>query len=106
MWERPWSLEEIRKGSQSWSLASDAGVSGAAGVGPEPGAGGVRGPPLGPGGAVCGAVLPPAGQSGGRGSGCRLGEGAGVAALGAPPGGTRGGQLRSGPGGRQSRRLV
>lgn len=28
VWERPWSLEEIRKGSQSWSLASDAGVSG------------------------------------------------------------------------------
>ncbi|XP_061856842.1 WASH complex subunit 2A isoform X2 [Colius striatus] len=25
-WERPWSLEEIRKGSQSWSLASDAGL--------------------------------------------------------------------------------
>ncbi|XP_026707342.1 WASH complex subunit 2C isoform X6 [Athene cunicularia] len=26
LWERPWSLEEIRKGSQSWSLASDAGL--------------------------------------------------------------------------------
>ncbi|KAM6130556.1 WASH complex subunit 2-like isoform 3-T4 [Phoenicopterus ruber ruber] len=26
VWERPWSLEEIRKGSQSWSLASDAGL--------------------------------------------------------------------------------
>lgn len=45
VWERPWSLDEIRKGSQSWSLASDAGVSGAAGTGPEPGTGGVRGPP-------------------------------------------------------------
>lgn len=44
LWERPWSLDEIRKGSQSWSLASDAGVSGAAGPGPEPGAWGrVRG---------------------------------------------------------------
>lgn len=39
VWERPWSLEEIRKGSQSWSLASDAGVSGAAGT--ERGTGGV-----------------------------------------------------------------
>lgn len=56
VWERPWSLEEIRKGSQSWSLASDAGVSGAAGVGPEPGTGGVRGPPLGPGGRVRGGA--------------------------------------------------
>uniref|UniRef100_A0A8C2U9T1 WASH complex subunit 2C n=1 Tax=Coturnix japonica TaxID=93934 RepID=A0A8C2U9T1_COTJA len=26
VWERPWSLEEIRKDSQSWSLASDAGL--------------------------------------------------------------------------------
>ncbi|XP_066180007.1 WASH complex subunit 2A-like isoform X2 [Sylvia atricapilla] len=26
VWERPWSLDEIRKGSQSWSLASDAGL--------------------------------------------------------------------------------
>lgn len=26
LWERPWSLDEIRKGSQSWSLASDAGL--------------------------------------------------------------------------------
>uniref|UniRef100_A0A8B9FXT7 Uncharacterized protein n=1 Tax=Amazona collaria TaxID=241587 RepID=A0A8B9FXT7_9PSIT len=26
VWERPWSLEEIRKGSQSWSLASDSGL--------------------------------------------------------------------------------
>uniref|UniRef100_A0A671GCD3 FAM21/CAPZIP domain-containing protein n=1 Tax=Rhinolophus ferrumequinum TaxID=59479 RepID=A0A671GCD3_RHIFE len=25
VWERPWSLEEIRRGSQSWSLAADAG---------------------------------------------------------------------------------
>ncbi|XP_068053636.1 WASH complex subunit 2C isoform X2 [Anomalospiza imberbis] len=25
-WERPWSLDEIRKSSQSWSLASDAGL--------------------------------------------------------------------------------
>lgn len=43
VWERPWSLDEIRKSSQSWSLASDAGVSGAAGSGPEPGTGGMRG---------------------------------------------------------------
>uniref|UniRef100_A0A8C3QIE9 FAM21/CAPZIP domain-containing protein n=1 Tax=Cyanoderma ruficeps TaxID=181631 RepID=A0A8C3QIE9_9PASS len=26
VWDRPWSLDEIRKGSQSWSLASDAGL--------------------------------------------------------------------------------
>uniref|UniRef100_A0A671G563 FAM21/CAPZIP domain-containing protein n=1 Tax=Rhinolophus ferrumequinum TaxID=59479 RepID=A0A671G563_RHIFE len=26
VWERPWSLEEIRRGSQSWSLAADAGL--------------------------------------------------------------------------------
>ncbi|XP_074088676.1 WASH complex subunit 2C isoform X2 [Macrotis lagotis] len=26
VWERPWSLEEIRKNSQSWSLAADAGL--------------------------------------------------------------------------------
>ncbi|RMC11591.1 hypothetical protein DUI87_11712 [Hirundo rustica rustica] len=26
VWERPWSLDEIRKGSQNWSLASDAGL--------------------------------------------------------------------------------
>ncbi|KAM6330088.1 WASH complex subunit 2-like isoform 8-T8 [Podargus strigoides] len=26
VWERSWSLEEIRKGSQNWSLASDAGL--------------------------------------------------------------------------------
>ncbi|OWK58195.1 WASH complex subunit FAM21C [Lonchura striata] len=26
LWERPWSLDEIRKSSQSWSLASDAGL--------------------------------------------------------------------------------
>ncbi|XP_058666742.1 WASH complex subunit 2-like isoform X6 [Ammospiza caudacuta] len=26
VWERPWSLDEIRKSSQSWSLASDAGL--------------------------------------------------------------------------------
>lgn len=75
VWERPWSLEEIRKGSQSWSLASDAGVSGAAGTGPGtgpgagPGTGGERGsaPRL---GAVYREVLPPAGPSSGRGSAC------------------------------------
>ncbi|XP_067395124.1 WASH complex subunit 2A-like isoform X3 [Emydura macquarii macquarii] len=26
VWERPWALDEIRKGSQSWSLAADAGL--------------------------------------------------------------------------------
>uniref|UniRef100_A0A8C5JTE1 FAM21/CAPZIP domain-containing protein n=1 Tax=Junco hyemalis TaxID=40217 RepID=A0A8C5JTE1_JUNHY len=26
VWERPWSLDEIRKSSQNWSLASDAGL--------------------------------------------------------------------------------
>ena len=26
VWERPWSVEEIRRSSQSWSLAADAGV--------------------------------------------------------------------------------
>ncbi|XP_028916001.1 WASH complex subunit 2C isoform X3 [Ornithorhynchus anatinus] len=26
VWERPWSLDEIRKNSQSWSLAADAGL--------------------------------------------------------------------------------
>ncbi|XP_006272814.1 WASH complex subunit 2C isoform X1 [Alligator mississippiensis] len=26
VWERPWSLDEIRRGSQAWSLASDAGL--------------------------------------------------------------------------------
>ncbi|XP_054428316.1 WASH complex subunit 2A isoform X3 [Pteronotus mesoamericanus] len=26
VWERPWSVEEIRRGSQSWSLAADAGL--------------------------------------------------------------------------------
>ena len=25
-WERPWSLEEMRKGAGNWSLAGDAGV--------------------------------------------------------------------------------
>ena len=25
-WERPWSLEEMRKESGNWSLAGDAGV--------------------------------------------------------------------------------
>lgn len=29
LWERAWSLEEIRGGSQGWSLAADAGVRGA-----------------------------------------------------------------------------
>ncbi|XP_055394681.1 WASH complex subunit 2A isoform X3 [Bubalus kerabau] len=26
LWERPWSVEEIRRSSQSWSLAADAGL--------------------------------------------------------------------------------
>ncbi|XP_054221846.1 WASH complex subunit 2A isoform X20 [Homo sapiens] len=26
VWERPWSMEEIRRSSQSWSLAADAGL--------------------------------------------------------------------------------
>jgi hypothetical protein len=25
-WERPWTLEELRQGTQSWTLASDSGV--------------------------------------------------------------------------------
>ena len=36
VWERPWSVEEIRRSSQSWSLAADAGVRG----GPRDGRGG------------------------------------------------------------------
>nr|XP_039333750.1 WASH complex subunit 2A-like [Saimiri boliviensis boliviensis] len=31
VWERPWSVEEIRRSSQSWSLAADAGVRGGPG---------------------------------------------------------------------------
>ena len=27
VWERPWSVEEMKKGAGEWSLASDAGVS-------------------------------------------------------------------------------
>lgn len=27
IWERPWSLEEIRQHSANWSLAADSGVS-------------------------------------------------------------------------------
>ena len=27
IWERPWSLEEIRQSSANWSLAADSGVS-------------------------------------------------------------------------------
>ncbi|XP_042315422.1 WASH complex subunit 2-like [Sceloporus undulatus] len=26
LWERAWSLEEVRAGSQGWSLAADAGL--------------------------------------------------------------------------------
>lgn len=32
-WERPWSVEEIRRSSQSWSLAADAGVRDGVGAG-------------------------------------------------------------------------
>lgn len=32
VWERPWSVEEIRRSSQNWSLAADAGVSGGPGA--------------------------------------------------------------------------
>ncbi|MEQ2179689.1 hypothetical protein GOODEAATRI_027707, partial [Goodea atripinnis] len=31
VWERPWSLEEIRQHSASWSLAADSGVSSSTG---------------------------------------------------------------------------
>lgn len=27
LWERAWSVDEMRKGARNWSLASDAGVS-------------------------------------------------------------------------------
>jgi hypothetical protein len=27
IWERSWSVDEIRKGAANWSLAGDAGVS-------------------------------------------------------------------------------
>lgn len=27
LWERAWSLDELRKGTSNWTLASDAGVS-------------------------------------------------------------------------------
>ena len=27
VWEKPWSLDEMRKGAAEWSLASDSGVS-------------------------------------------------------------------------------
>ncbi len=27
VWERPWSIAELRDSSRSWTLASDAGVS-------------------------------------------------------------------------------
>ena len=27
VWERPWSITELRDGSRNWTLASDAGVS-------------------------------------------------------------------------------
>ena len=27
VWERPWSITELREGSKNWTLASDAGVS-------------------------------------------------------------------------------
>lgn len=27
IWERPWSLEEMRQSSDNWSLAADSGVS-------------------------------------------------------------------------------
>ena len=26
-WQRPWTVDEMRKGATSWSLASDAGVT-------------------------------------------------------------------------------
>jgi len=26
LWERPWTIEEMRKGSSNWNLAADAGV--------------------------------------------------------------------------------
>ncbi len=31
MWERAWSVTELKRGSAEWSLASDAGVSGCIG---------------------------------------------------------------------------
>ena len=27
VWERPWSIAELKDGSRNWTLASDAGVS-------------------------------------------------------------------------------
>lgn len=27
VWERPWSIAELKEGSRNWTLASDAGVS-------------------------------------------------------------------------------
>ena len=27
VWERPWTVDEMKKGAGEWSLASDAGVS-------------------------------------------------------------------------------
>lgn len=27
LWDRPWTIDEIRKGAGNWSLAGDAGVS-------------------------------------------------------------------------------
>ena len=27
LWERPWSLKELRGATESWTLAADAGVS-------------------------------------------------------------------------------
>lgn len=27
MWERPWTIHEMRRGSKNWTLAADAGVS-------------------------------------------------------------------------------
>jgi hypothetical protein len=56
VWERPWSVEEIRRSSQSWSLAADAGVRDGPGTRGEGGPPGWR--------AVCeretGAWIPPA----------------------------------------------
>uniref|UniRef100_A0A0N4SVI5 WASH complex subunit 2 n=1 Tax=Mus musculus TaxID=10090 RepID=A0A0N4SVI5_MOUSE len=32
VWERPWSVEEIRRSSQNWSLAADAATTVSTGI--------------------------------------------------------------------------
>lgn len=60
VWERPWSVEEIRRSCQSWSLAADAGVRGGP-RGPAEGAGGegAAGGRSACGGRTAAPILPP-----------------------------------------------